>query len=141
MNRILDILKQNNYTFLALKDGFEYHSTLNGIAPIMDKMIEDELFFKDCKIADKVIGKSAAMLLIKSQIKHLDTLLISEHAIKILDEHHISYTYEEVVPHIINRTKDGMCPMEESVLEIDNLNEGFEILKKTLQRLRENIRK
>ncbi|MEG0592513.1 MAG: DUF1893 domain-containing protein [Coprobacillus sp.] len=141
MDKAIGILKQNRYTFVALREDLVYHSTLNGIAPIMNKMVENELFFKDCEIADKVIGKSAAMLLIKSQIKHLDTILISEHAIKILDKYHISYTYEQVVPYIINRTNDGMCPMENSVLNIDDLDEGFETLKATLKLLRENMKK
>ncbi|MEG0451838.1 MAG: DUF1893 domain-containing protein [Coprobacillus sp.] len=141
MNKALDILKQNHYTFVAIKGDFEYHSILNGIAPIMNQMNEDVFFFKDCEVADKVIGKSAAMLLIKSQIKHLDAILISEHAIKVLDKYQVSYTYQEVVPYIINRTKEGMCPMEKSVLDIEDLDKGFEKLNATLTSLRKNMNK
>lgn len=141
MIKALNILKENKYTFVALRDDFEYHSTLNGVAPIMSQMLEDELYFKGCEIADKVIGKSAAMLLIKAQVKQIDTILISKHAIDLLDKYHMSYTYEEVVPYIINRTKDGMCPMESSVLDINDIDEGFEVLKTTLQKLRQNSKR
>lgn len=136
MNKALEILQENQYTCVAIKDDFEYHSKLNGIAPIMQPMLENEFFFKDCEVADKVIGKSAAMLLIKSQVLHIHAMILSEHAKDILDKYHISYTYDKLVPYIINRTKDGMCPMENTVLDIDDLEQGFYALQETLKKLR-----
>ena len=35
---------------------------------------------------------------------------------------------EADVPYVINRKGDGMCPMEQSVLEIENVEEGYRIL-------------
>lgn len=136
MNQALNILLENHYTFVAIKENFEYHSTLNGIAPIMNKMIDDELYFQDCNIADKVIGKSAAMLLIKSQVKHIHAVVLSQHAKDILDEYKISYSYDEIVPYIINRTHTDMCPMEKSVLNIRDLNQAFVTLQETLKQLK-----
>lgn len=141
MKQTLEILLENHYTFVATKDNFEYHSKLNGIAPIMNKMIEDELYFQDCDIADKVIGKSAAMLLIKSQVKHIHAIVLSQHAKDILDHYDVSYTYDEIVPYIINRTHTGMCPMEKSVLEIEDLNQAFVVLQETLKELKKLINK
>jgi len=136
MKKVVDILIQNEYTFIAIKDNFEYHSKLNGIAPIMNKMLEDELFFQGCNVADKVIGKSAAMLLIKSQVKHIHAVVLSEHAKDILDKYKVSYSYDKIVPYIINRTHTGMCPMEKSVLEINDLNQAFVTLQDTLEKLK-----
>lgn len=136
MKKVVDILIQNEYTFIAIKDNFEYHSKLNGIAPIMNKMLEDELYFQGCNVADKVIGKSAAMLLIKSQVKHIHAVVLSEHAKDILDNYKVSYSYDKIVPYIINRTHTGMCPMEKSVLEINDLNQAFVTLQDTLEKLK-----
>lgn len=126
--KAVEILKKHNYTCVALKDDFEYHSKKTGISPLLDPMLEDELYFKDMKIADKVIGKSAAMLLIKSQVKHIYAVVLSEHAKKILDVYGIPYNYEKLVPYIVNRTKDGMCPMEQTVLDMTDLNQAFHAL-------------
>jgi len=136
MNHALSILKENQYTCVAVKDDFVYHSSLKGIAPIINPMIDDALYFKDCIVADRVIGKSAAMLLIKSQVQHIHALVLSEHAKKILDEYSISYSYDELVPYIINRSKDDMCPMEKTVLNIHDLDEAFIALKNKLQELK-----
>ena len=41
----------------------------------------------------------------------------------------MDYDYEKLVPYIINRTHDGMCPMEQTVYNLTDLNEAFIALK------------
>lgn len=53
-------------------------------------------------MADIVIGKAAAMLLIYGKVHKIYTRLISEHAIAILDKYHITYEYDKKVPYIMN---------------------------------------
>lgn len=130
MQDIIGKLKDCHYTCLAVRENFEYHSLLKGIAPLLEPMQNNILYFKDCYVVDRVIGKSAAMLLIKSQIRHIHALILSEHAKSILERYNISYSYETLVPYIINRSQDGMCPMEESVLNIEDIDQAFDILQK-----------
>ncbi|MFV0392832.1 MAG: DUF1893 domain-containing protein [Coprobacillaceae bacterium] len=130
-----ELLIKEGYTLVGVKEDIVYTSTFNGIRPIMDKVKDNALYFKDYEIADKVIGKSAALLLVRSQVKSIDALVLSEHAKTLLDTYKIPYTYDTLVPYIINRNKDGMCPMEESVISITDLEEGFKALQATLKRL------
>ncbi|WP_270469903.1 DUF1893 domain-containing protein [Catenibacterium mitsuokai] len=106
-----------------------YDSHLRGVAPILNPMKKDIYYFKDAIIVDKVIGKAAAMLLTLSKVRYVYAYVISESAIEIFNQYHISYDYTKRVPYIINRSKDGMCPMEQAVNNITNLNMAFEILK------------
>ena len=131
----IELLKQNHYTCVAIKDDIIYHSNLKGIAPLLNPMLENEKYFEGKEVADKVIGKSAAMLLIKSHVKHIHAVILSNHAKNILDTYHVSYTYEHLVPYIVNRTQDGMCPMEQTVLEIEDLDEAFIALVKKREEL------
>ena len=79
-------------------------------------------------MADEVIGRAAAMLLIYGRVRSIYTPLISEHAIDILDKYKIYYEYENKVPFILNRTKDGMCPMEKTVIHIDDPETAYKLL-------------
>lgn len=129
-------LRDNKLTFVAMKEGTIYESTLQGIAPIFQKLQEHDNFLKDAFVVDKVIGKAAAMLLIMGEIKELFAEVISEHALQILKEYEILVTYQQVVPYIINRTKTGMCPMEESVLHIKQPKEAYAILEQKIAQMR-----
>ena len=104
-------------------------STKQGIAPILELMQLKIHFLNNASVADKVIGKAAALLLIKAGIKELYAGIISEHAVKVLEQNEITVQYDTIVPYIINRRGDGMCPMEASVLEIEEVNEAYEVLR------------
>jgi hypothetical protein len=123
------ILLQNQHTCVAVRNDPFYTSDLKGIAPLMTKLLDDPMFFRDAYIADRVIGKSAAILLIYGKISGVHAEIISEHACSILDEYAIPYTFTKKVPFIINNARTAMCPMEASVLETDEVQIGFEILK------------
>ncbi len=126
---LIEKLKQNNYSLVASNG---YYSCDSGIKPIINKMNEDIHYFKDLEIADKIVGKASSMLLILSGIKKVNALVLSKQAKNILDKYNIEYTYEQLVEYIINRKKDGMCPMEETVKDIDDLNEAFIALNKKI---------
>ncbi len=126
---LIEELKQNNYSLVASNGYYSYDS---GIKPIINKMNEDIHYFKELEIADKIVGKASSMLLILSGIKKINALVLSRQAKNILDKYNIEYTYEELVEYIINRKKDGMCPMEETVKDIDDLNEAFIALNKKI---------
>ncbi|MBN2851960.1 MAG: DUF1893 domain-containing protein [Clostridia bacterium] len=95
---------------IADQDKILFTSRKRGVAPLVEFIgmnIDGEFF-----LADKVIGKAAAMLCIKANIKHVLTGIVSIPAITILKENEITLSYEEKVDRIKNRTGDGLCPME-----------------------------
>ena len=55
--------------------------------------------------------------------------MISDQAIRVFEEHGVTYTYAERVPYIINRRKDGLCPMEQTVLGTSDPEEAVELLR------------
>lgn len=128
VNKGKQLLIENGYTFVALKDEEVYSSCLHGIKPIMSKVIVCNNYFKDYVIIDRVIGRSVAILLIRSGIKAVHAVILSEPAKRLFEDYRINYSYDELVPYITNRSKDGMCSMEASVLRINDLDSGFRIL-------------
>lgn len=136
LKKAKEILVEGEYTFAAIKNDNVYTSKLHGIAPIMIKLEEDKEYLSGAVAADKVIGKAAAMLLIYGGIKALYARTISEHALAILQDSGILVETDKVVPYIINRKGDGMCPMEEAVLHETDCQKAYEILKNKLEEMR-----
>lgn len=77
-------------------------------------------------IADRVIGRGAALLLVKGNISKVYALTISKSALEVFTKRGIDVEYEMLVDYIINRTGTGMCPVEQATLNIDNPNVAIE---------------
>ena len=124
-----ECLIENNYSIVCTNG---YTSSDSGIRPVILPMCEKIDFFKDEEVADKLIGKASAMLLVLSGVKKVYTPLISKAGMETFDRFHIPYEYDETVDFISNMKGDGMCPMEMTVQDIDDPKEAFEALKKKL---------
>ena len=131
----LDELKEILYTKNAsLVVGYSngeikdyYQDKVNDIKNILRN---DENALKDASIADKVIGKLAASLLVVAEVKEIYADVISEYAIPILEENKIKYEYKTKVPYIINKDKTCMCPMENKYKDEKDIRKIYlEIIK------------
>lgn len=129
---LLNKLKQGNYAIIASNG---YSSYDNGIRPVIDRINEDLSFFKDLIVADKIIGKASAMLLCLSGVKEVYCVVLSKAGESILKEYNVTYHYENLVDYIVNRKGDGMCPMEKTVENINDLNEAYEALNRKIKEI------
>lgn len=109
-----------------------YSSFENGIKPVIVPMCQDIAFFKDCVVADKIIGKASAMLLVLSGVKEVYTPVLSKAGKEVFERYGVPCEYDSLADYIVNRRGDGMCPMEMTVKDIDDPMEAFEALKKKL---------
>lgn len=85
-------------------------------------------------VADKIVGKAAAMLLVRGGALEVYAEVISEPALETLKKHKVICIYGELVPFIENNDKTGLCPMEQAVLKIDDVAIAYEVLKKRTAR-------
>jgi hypothetical protein len=113
----------------------EYTSQYSGIRPLLQPLKKDKNFFEGAIVIDKVIGKSAAFLLLYGKVKKVHALIMSEHAKNLLDLHNMDYSYDKLVPYIENNIKTGMCPMEKTVLAIEDINDAFDALNRKVDEL------
>ncbi len=113
-------LLETKSTFVLMKGNEVHHSELRGVAPILGLLRENPDLLHDAVVADKVIGRAAALLLIHGKISALHAFCISEHALDVLTGSGIVLEYDEVVPFIVNRDGTDMCPMEKSVIGIND---------------------
>ena len=128
-------LYRENASCVVEKGGVFYTSELFGIKPLMQFLRQDRRFFEGAAVADKVIGKAAAMLLADSGVQEVFGAVMSESAAAFLKSCGIPFGYCELVPMIENRTHTCMCPMEETVHGLQNPADAFAALEKTIARL------
>lgn len=125
-----NLLESGGYTCVLTDGVTTYTSTLRGVKPLV-QFVEMKEIPEGLIASDKVVGKATAYLYVLLNIRALYAKVISESAVAVLQQNGISVQYESLVPHIINRSGDGICPFEEAVMEISDARAAYaEILKK-----------
>lgn len=118
MESIIDILHKGGYS-CVMKNREEVRTfTQRGVADLYDLYQADSAFMKGAAIADKVIGKGAAALMVLGGFKTVYADIISTPALALLCKAGIETTFAQEVPHIINRDKTGWCPLETACMEL-----------------------
>lgn len=126
LEKAKSILLSSASTIAVVSDGEIFTSQERGVKPLLFLLKEKKEFLKGASVADKVIGKAAALLMVLGEIKEVHTFIISEPAIKVFEKHNIPCFYDKKVTRIVNRTGDGLCPMETLCLDVENPQEAFE---------------
>lgn len=66
----------------------------------------------DALLADKVVGKGAAALMLLGGVREVYADLISQAALNLFASCAVKVSYATLVPTIINRAGTGPCPVE-----------------------------
>ena len=108
LRNAVTILKEEQKSCVILsEDGAVRCSDAIGIKPLMVELRADRKAFQGSVIADKVVGKAAALLAVLGEVQAVFGRVMSEGAVSIFEKHQIPYQFETLVPYIENRTKDG----------------------------------
>lgn len=132
------LLIEENLALVVVKDGeVIFKSVEKGIKPMYILATEMKSEAKGASLADRVIGRGAALLCGYVEIKEVYTELISEGGVSALGEYNIPYVMERTCQYIKNRDKTDYCPIEklsldndEPVLLLKDIKEFFASLKK-----------
>jgi hypothetical protein len=138
INIAKELLGQNDRVCVIVKNGeVLFSSSQKGIQPFFDALETcSKIEYLSSSIADRVIGKAAVMLAAYLGVHEIYTPLASQHAIDAAHKLGLTLDADKIVPYIINRTQDGMCPMESAVLNIDEPKDAFDILSFKLQTIK-----
>lgn len=135
MEKAAKLLKQSGITCILINNRDEIdRSALPGIRPLMNWMRENPDALKDACVADKVVGRAAAFLMIYGNVAEVYAAVLSESARQLLEAHHILYDFEKMVPHILNRKGTDLCPMEKCCQGIGDPHAAFEKLRQMTMR-------
>ena len=122
-------------TCILLKEGEEpLVSRVRGVRPILG-WIEEGKDLSCYEAYDTIVGRAAALMYVKAGLKSVYGKVLSRGAAAELEKAGIAWEAEESPEYIVNRQGTGMCPMEQTVLGIDDPEKAFFALKEKIASL------
>lgn len=130
-------MKTNIETAKSLLESYDYSLVVvnnthveevsygRGILPLLSLYDKSPEKLKYASLADKIIGRAAALILAEAQIKEVYAEVLSRAALPILENYGIAYSYGELVSEIKNREGTDLCPMEKLCRDISEPMDGI----------------
>ena len=124
-----ELLGTDGITCIARREGKEpLISRIRGVKPIVG-WIEEGEDLKGAQMYDTIVGRAAAMMYILAGVSFVYGRVMSRGGAAELEKAGIVYEADTFTDKIVNRQGTGMCPMEQTVLEISDPQEAFFALK------------
>jgi len=127
-------LKEGNLSFVVVKDGkIIFETKSSGLRSFLQaiELLNKEL--AESSVADKIMGRAAALLSVYSRVSAVFAVTISKEGINVLEENNIPYQFERRVPNILNSKRDDMCPFEKLTITTTNPAEAYLKLKSLIK--------
>ena len=96
---------------------------------------EEPEFLQGAFVADKVVGRGAAALMILGRVSGVFARVVSTPALEFFRAYGIGVDYTNEVPHIINRQGTDWCPLEKRCIHAETVEECRGIVDKFMQEL------
>ncbi len=123
-------LKQRNLALVIAKGGkVVFETSSHGIRGLLGAIEELDEEMKGSSVADRIVGKAAALLCAYAGVVAVFAVTASEKGIQALRDSKILCRFENRVPHILNSKGSDICPFEKLVTNISNPKKAYETIK------------
>lgn len=123
MESLIRQLREGGYS-CVVRNGNETRTFCQrGVADLLEMYDNTPVFLRNSQIADKVVGKGAAALMVLGGVNKAHADVISSPALQLLRTYGVDVTYSCETDRIMNRHKDGLCPVESLCLDLDSPEE------------------
>ena len=110
-----------------------------GISDLYGLLTEHPGWLRGASVADKVVGKGAAALLILGGVRELFAGVVSTSALGLLKDSGIPVRFSQEVAHIVNRKGDGVCPVETLCKECTTAAQCLPLIREFVAKIKNNI--
>jgi hypothetical protein len=119
-------LKTENLSLVFFKNSkVIFETDRGGLFGFLEAIEELEAGLAEASVADRIIGKAAALLCAYSEVKAAYAVTLSEGGLRVLQKQHILCKYENLVPLILNAKQADQCPLERLVENVNNPREAY----------------
>lgn len=130
------ILKDTGCSLVVEKDGETTTYNKKGVRDLVWLLDNEPERLCDAQIADKVVGKAAAGLMVQGRVREVYAEVMSQQALPLFDEAGIPYTYGILVEHIA-APEDGRCPLEKIVAHATTAKEVEVTLRQHFEEMKQ----
>ena len=133
--KAIKTIESGEFSCILIRHDEIIHRDLGkGVRPLLTllKTEEGRELMENSIVADRIIGKAAAILLVLGKAKSAYGITMSKSAKEYLQAHGIDCKFSRCVDAISDRTGRGICPLERSVMDIDDPQEGYQKIQETV---------
>jgi len=109
-----------------------FTSQAPGVRSLIDAIRELGPSLAGASVADKVVGRAAALLCVYANASRVYGCVMSELGLEVLRKFSVPFEHDALVPNILDRHGTGMCPFEKLVLRINSPEEAFSAIDRYL---------
>ena len=130
LNLAKKTLFEEKLSLVVAKNGkLLFRSKSHGVSDLL-AMIEDlGQLAEGASLADSIVGRAAALLCAYSKIVAVYGANMSEGAMSVLKTNGIKCEHGTIVPRILNREKNDICPFDKAVTGIEDPRIALDRLK------------
>lgn len=106
-----------------------------GVKDLHRLLMQEPEILSGASLADKVVGKGAAALMIAGEVAWVYADVISQAAMELFEQSRIEVQYGEIVPNIINRAGTDICPVEKLCRDCKTAAECLPLIDKFIKEM------
>lgn len=134
IQQFLDDIHGNTYSLCVRNEsGVIFQSSRPRLKPLVECLTLHLAEMEGALAIDRVVGRAAAQLFVLAGIRRVVTPVTSKAAKEMLEKNNIAFYSERVVDAILNREKNGLCPMEQLSYEYADPVKFYEKLKELME--------
>lgn len=139
MAALIKQLDSGRYSCVISKDGETRTYKQKGVQDLHDIVRDADPFAKGAQIADKIIGKGAAALIVLAGFTDVFAHTICTTGKEMLQANGIHVSFDEEVDYIINNAGTDWCPVEKLVKDCKTADECWPKIVQFVKEMRHEI--
>jgi hypothetical protein len=123
-------IREEDLSLAVAKNGrVLFRSKSHGVSDLLAMISDIGRLAEGSSLADSIVGRAAALLCVYCKIVAVYGANMSEGAVSVFKANDIKCEYGTLVPKILNRTKDDICPFDKAVLGTNDPNIALDRLR------------
>jgi hypothetical protein len=114
---------------VAKNGGVLFRSKSHGVSDLLAMVSDIGRLAEGSSLADSIVGRAAALLCVYSKIIAVYGANMSEGALSVFKANDIKCECGTLVPKILNRKKNDICPFDKAVLGTNDPNLALDRLR------------
>jgi hypothetical protein len=130
LNLAKNRLIQKGLSLVIVKDAKVFFETeshgISDLVKAIEKLRDDA---KGSSVADRIVGRAAALLFVFSGVKAVFAVTASDGGIEVLKKNSVFCEYESRVTSVLNLKRTDVCPFEKLVAKLSSPEKAYEMLR------------